>query len=276
MGKSQNKPDDDYINEFKNMTPEEEEKLIREFEAQMLQYEEDKKKHDFSVPKEWEDDFKAVMDKVLIDRQREKRRNRRILAACAVIALLMTSNIFTKVTYGTNIPEYFRNQITWNKWENSTKSTDEVTAGLTTDLDQSDIHYEVESMDEVFQMVRDDLKFQILALDNLAEEYTIQEANLNKDFMVLRIKIAVPEGLCYLTEEFNYAETASGNMAEKELVSTIYNDNLKRNIDIYDTTDNMKYNGYFFEIEYDHLYFYYEGIGTLEEFETLAQSIYLK
>ena len=85
-------------------------KAEEEFEQMMKEMEEDKKNHDFSIPKEWDDDFRAAMDEVLENKAKKKGINVRgkfAMAAGLALVIIAGTVVTTETVQGNRLLDIF-------------------------------------------------------------------------------------------------------------------------------------------------------------------------
>ncbi len=233
--------------------------------------EEDAKTHDFSDT-EMDKWFYGMIEK-------EKRKHKIVkasgIAAGIVLAVSVALNGFTQVAYGESIVDIIRNSIEVGQFtitaisKNNDKTFNEYDAPI--------IQYEADSIEELFeQIIADTQTEKFFYVTGVPEQYKQWNAKYNKRFQKLTIYSQNSDDYLFISEELNYENIVSGTILESEIVSTVYNENLRMNVDVVEQMVGVRGSGYYIEIFYNNMRVKIEGNGTLEEFENTVKNISIR
>lgn len=251
---------------------EEFQKILHEYEKMLKEYEQDKKNHDFSIPKEWDEDFRKVMDAALNRKARQKRMRRLARAACIALLIGVGSGVFATQVKGVDLLEYFQNSFIQSKLSHEVQGTGEQVK--LEETESSDFYYECNTLNELFVNIRNDRKVSMFYVEDVFADYEIIEAKYNQEFQILDITLSTESGYIYLTQDFTYDNSSLGIYHDRNEVCTIYNEILKADITIYDNIENPEYENYCFSVNMDRCKFYFDGAVTLEQCKEIACNIY--
>ena len=143
-----------------------------EFEQMKREMEEDKKNHDFSIPKEWDADFRAAMDEAFKKKKIKKGVNIRskLAMAAAVTLVLFAGNILvTEKVQGNKLFDIV----------GKTAGTEDERFemfGTKQDFDTSIemeevINFEGHTISEVYEKIRSEMKRPMFQIDEIPVEY---------------------------------------------------------------------------------------------------------
>lgn len=256
---SEMQPFDEYFDE-----------LLKEMEA-------DSEYANYTVPKDWDLEFRAAIREGLREQRKRERKLKikRITKVtglvAAVVVLVCTSNLTVEETQGKGLLKFFQSIFDIGNDKHVTYGTDENMSMEFPDEENGDIFFDGESLDEVFSQIRSEVKVPMFYFDDVFEEYEIKEAKYSKDFHVMYIEIETINGAIYVTQEDSYDDAGSGNTSNKEECAKISNENLEQEITIY---KNKSDDGYLFSVTKGYMLLSLTGNISLKECKDLAKSLY--
>ncbi len=248
-----------------------------EYESMMQQFEEDSQTRDFRDPF-MDRIFQATLDNVMAENR--KRRICRVASIAAGIVIISCAmlNCFTRVVYGESLMEIMKNSIKAGRFTITSISL----GNQNYEFEYGDriaTWYEAETAEEIFEEIINDTEIEISELfcvAELPEKYEKWEAKYDKVLQRLMIHSRIDNDYFSICEELNYESAASSIILESQIVSSVFNENLQMNLDIIEQMDIIRCGGYCVEIFYEGKYLIIEGNGTLEEFEAIAKSIFIR
>lgn len=225
-----------------------------EFEQMKREMEEDKKNHDFSIPKEWDADFRAVMDEVLEKKKKRKGvnvRSKLAMAAAVVLALFVGNTLVTETVQGNKLLDIF-GKTSGTEDERfemfSTKQNFDSSVGM-----EEVITFEGETISELYTNIRSKMKRPMFQIDEIPVEYEIEIAEYDINFRTLNIQLLTPNGRIYITQKEQLENGGSGHQTESIECIEVDNDYLEEKIQII-KRNNMDFYNFTIQINKDVLY----------------------
>lgn len=245
-------------------------KAEEEFEQMMKQMEEDKKNHDFSIPKEWDDDFRAVMDEVLVNKAKKKGINVRskfAMAAGIALVLMVGTVVTTEAVQGDKLLNVFMKISETENERYEMYGTDE---DFISEVEEEDILSFTESdIGEVYEAIRNEKKRPIFQLDAIPIDYEIKVAEYDKFFNVINIQLQTEDGWVYIAQKECLQTGGFGRQTDLSKCSEIENTNIEQVIEIYGGQNEEFYS---FAIQVDKDILYVQAMSSLELCENLART----
>lgn len=244
------------------------------YDEMMEEMEKDMEVFDYSIPKDWDIEFRATIKNTL--RSEAQKRRKRIIRrasaiACIVFFLMIGTLASVEKVQGFSIKELFQKVF---HIENDTYILSSLDSDIEfEDSDMREIVFKGKNLDDVMTEVRDELKRPIFYFEDIFNDYTIQKANYNEDFDVLSIELIIADKVVYITQESVHNISGIGDIAEKEECYRVYNENIEKNITIYTSKERDEY---WFNVQEQETYFSFIGNVSLKECKKLAQSLYFQ
>lgn len=260
-------------NKRNKKVPEEYNTSMEEFEKMLQKFEEDKKKHDFSIPPQWDEDFRKTMNAILHKKAMERRKHRLVKAAELVLMLGVCGGMLTTEVDGIEIVKHFQNTIQVSNSNHDIHGTAEQIE-FQNELTSPEVYYTSETLDKLFSEIHADLKIPMFYVKDVFPAYEIYEAKYNQEFKYLTITLNTEYGYINIFQEFLYDNNGSGTVYENTNVSTITNTLLSQTVNIYQNTENNINDNFYFSIKTEHCKLHFDGILPLDLCETIAQNIY--
>lgn len=249
--------------------------IQKEYEQMMKEMEEDEKFEDYTVPEEWDREFRAIIEKTLQSEKHKKRKKiiqKALSIAAGVILVLGIGTLsITENVQGVGIKELFQSMFHIGRDTYIINSPDSDIEFE--DSDMREIIFEGDSLNDVMEEARNELKRPMFYFEDIFGEYTIQEAKYYKDFYIFSIELKISNEIVYITQESVYDVSGTGDIAEKEECYHIYNEHLGQDINIYASQEE---DGYWFNVEENGIFFSFIGNVSLEKCKNLAKSLYFQ
>lgn len=241
-----------------------------EFEQMKREMEEDKKNHDFSIPKEWDADFRAAMDEAFKKKKIKKGVNVRskLAMAAAVVLMLFAGNILvTEKVEGNKLFDIF-GKTSGTEDERfemfSTKQNFNTSVGI-----EEIVTFEEKTLSELYTNIRSEMKRPMFQIAEISVKYEIEVAEYNVDFRTLNVQLLTPEGRIYITQKEQLENGGSVYQTEEVIYSDVKNDYLQENIKIFQGKNKSFYN---FTIQLDKDILYVQVYDSLKVCEFLAKN----
>lgn len=240
-----------------------------EFEQMKREMEEDKKNHDFSIPKEWDADFRAVMDEVLEKKKKKKGvnvRSKLAMAAAVVLALFVGNTLVTETVQGNKLLDIF-GKTSGTEDERfemfSTKQNFDSSVGM-----EEVITFEGETISELYTNIRSEMKRPMFQIDEIPVEYEIELAEYNTNFRTLNVHLMTKNGWIYITHKEQIDAGGLGYQKEEIVCSKVVNTSLKQKIQILEGKNTNFYN---FTIQMNKDILYVQVLDSLEVCEQIVE-----
>ena len=141
------------------------------------------------------------------------------------------------------------------------------------DTEDNEIFFEGDTIAEIFNKARNELKMPLFYFDNVIKEYEIVEAKYNSRFHTLTIELKVSDGYAYISEMNMFDDEVIGVTMDADKCTEIYNESLHTTIPIY---KNKEGGGYIITIKNIQMSFNFSGDISLDECEKIAESLCYK
>lgn len=250
-----------------------------DFDEILKEMEADSEYNSYTVPKDWDQEFRAAIKAELREQRKREHRLRikrivKVAEAVAVIVLILfIDNLSVKEVHGKGILKFFQAVFDFGNDKYIMYGTDENMSMDFQDEETGDIFFDGSTLDEVFSQIRDELKAPIFYCEDVFDEYEIREAKYNEEFNMVNIEIKTIQGEIYITQEILINNNGASIMSNREECSIVFNENIEQDITIY---ENKSEDGYWFSIQEQNVYFSIIGNTSLEECEKVAKNLYYK
>lgn len=242
------------------------------FEKMLEEMENDPEFQTFTVPDEWDREFRKTIEETL-KKEKKKRMKRYVkiggMAACVVLAMTLALNVRTEQVQGEGLLEVFQNTFNLNGKRYVMYGTDEqLDMGVEEDID--DVFFNGTCLNEIYEQMREEVKSPIFYTDDVFDEYEVKESVYNKTYRMLNIELETSEGRVFMSQEQMVKESASGIVTEDEECARVYNKNLEEDIVIY---KSIQSDYYAFSVKRKQNILAFRGSISLEKCKELAESI---
>ena len=210
--------------------------LEANFSDFVKEMEEDKESVDLKLPDDWEQDFARTIDETLDGNERKRRRKiiKRIAGvAAAAVLVLVVGNFTAESVSGEGLLEMFMNQFFVGNKQNTTYGTNnEIEFDL--DNNSSYLTFTGTTLEEVNEQIREELKSPMFYLSYLPEGFSVEEAFYEKAFRTIHIKLIKETEFIYIVYQKQIDDIAFGAIEEKEESTTLYNQNIDKDIILFE------------------------------------------
>lgn len=243
------------------------------FEKILEEMENDPEFQNFTVPDEWDREFRKTIEETLKKEKRKKmKRYVKIgtMAACAVLAVTAGLNMRMEEVQGEGLLEVFQNTFNLNQNKYMMYGSDEDFGMDFEEEDTEDIVFEADTLSEIYDQMRQELKRPMFYTEDVFGEYEIKEARYNATYHILNIELETSEGSIFFSQEQEPDAKSLGGMIDDEESEQVYNKNLDETIMIY-KSDQSSF--YIFSINEEQNTFIFQGSISLDCCKKLAESV---
>lgn len=245
-------------------------KAEEEFEQMMKEMEEDKKNHDFSIPKEWDDDFRAAMDEVLENKSKKKGINVRgkfAMAAGLALVIIAGTVVTTETVQGNRLLDIFGKT---SETENERFEMYGTKQQVDSDIPVEDIiSFTENNISKLYDQIREEKKRPIFRIDSIPVEYEVEVAEYDKSYNVVNVQLSTEEGWIFISHEERLENGSLGNQTTQKECAEVWNPYVQQNITIY-AGENIDF--YNFSIRVDKDILYVQSMVSLEMTQELAET----
>lgn len=192
------------------------------------------------------------------------------MAACAVLAVTAGLNMRMEEVQGEGLLEVFQNTFNLNGKRYVMHGSDEDLGASFEDGDSADIVFEADTLSEIYDQMRQELKRPMFYTEDVFDEYEVKEARYNATYHIMNIELETSVGSVFFSQEQKLDESSSGSRIDDEESGQIYNKNLDKTIMIYKSDQGSFY---IFNISEGHSILTFRGAVSLEQCKKLAESV---
>lgn len=248
----------------------EEEKKYREwYERMNRQMEWDSQFEDFSIPEDWDKDFLEAMEKASVEKERKKRRKKKIqgVAACLVLGLLGVG-INQREAIGECLKEVFVHRSTEAGLDYIYFGTEE-DLSIIPDKEQTRFSFDGNTLEEVYVQMKENIKRPFFQIKNELGECEIIDAYYEEKLNLVVIVLETQEGRIYLSQEERLDDGGTGARHEGESMM-VWNENLKQYIII---SKSVQDDSYSFFVKNLSIIFNFHGYVSGETSRQIAKNL---
>ena len=245
--------------------------LEENFEEMMREMEKDKETHDYQIPQIWDYDFRKTIDETLKTEQRKRSKKRmRNLSIAAGIALVTLVGVDRSlvVVQGDGIKEVVEGVFEFENKNVVTFGTTEETT--VEEIEESEICFDTSSLETAYEQIREELKMPMFYVSYIPEGYELTEAKYDKAYRFLNLKLENGENKIYFSQQQISDIKATGIARDEKECALVLNENLKREISIFQSEQDHTY---VFSVEEGTVALYGSVPGSLEECKKVLKSI---
>lgn len=243
------------------------------FDSMMQEMEEDSKTNDFSIPDDWDVQFRRAIKETLERKKREEEQRKKArqkmlaMAAGIVLVLFLGTNFTLEAVQGDSLLDVFK-----NKFQEDSEYTAYGTEELVMDEEEQNltICLEGDTLTEVYQHLKEEVKRPIFQIKDDIDEYEICSASYNTLFRMVIIDMEFPDGRIQLSQEEKVENSATAVKNEKKECAKIWNENLQEYILIY---EGIQDDSYTWSVDRDYAIFYFNGYISLEKCCQMAENL---
>ena len=228
---------------------------------------------EYEIPEEWDVKFRNVIEQT-VKKEERKTKLKKVakvcgLSAAAILLIFIFGIGFAQQAQGKSIMEVFQTLFGPDEEQYSTYTTSDIV--ILDDEDENEIFFNGDTIENVCEQARDELKMSMFYFDDVITDYEIMEAKYNKDFHIFTIELKVNDKYAYISERYMYDDEVIGLITDEVKCTDIYNEALRMTIPIYKNKDS---NSYVFSVNNDRMSFSFFGEISLDECKQLAESVY--
>ena len=213
-------------------------KQIKEHLPEILkELERDKGLSQYQIPEEWNGDFERIYQKEC----RKEHIKRRILAgACAAVILTIsavhigTHLEFTSVAQADDIGKTKENGFEDGEYQYSLYGNVVENESDAMTEDEDEVYFNSDTLFDLNKELKETIKCPFFILNGVPDGYTLTEAVYGKLHRNISYRIQWENQYIYVSQQMQVDDVGNGSVNEEIVVNTVYNDNLKEKIDIYD------------------------------------------
>lgn len=239
----------------------------------LKELEEDEETRDLTMPEEWEDDFREILEKVNNEKKQRHRKKLRhtIVAAVVTVAILvpLIGLLGPKTVEGEGILELIEKNIFMNGRRYGMAGTDE--ESLTIDPQNlNEIIIEVNNLQDLNTELDRKITHPFFRINWIPEEFSIHEAVYNKEYDVINIELDNGTNYIYISQKTNIETGEQSNVTQDKKIGDVINNNLEMIITIYESVADT---GLSFSIVANNIKLDCYTETSLEECKRIAESI---
>lgn len=243
------------------------------FEKILEEMENDPELQNFTVPDEWDREFRKTIRETL-KKERKKKMKRYVkigsIAACAVLAVTLVLNARMEVVQGEGLLEVFQNTFNLNKNEYMMYGSDEDFEMNFNEEYIEDIVFDADTLSGVYDQMRQELKRPMFYTEDVFEKYEIKEARYNATYHILNIELETSEGSVFFSQKQEPDENSLGGMIDDKESEQVYNKNLDKTITVYKSDQDSFY---IFSVNEGQSTLIFQGAISLDRCKKLIESI---
>lgn len=246
--------------------------LEENFEEMMREMEKDKETHDYQIPQIWDYDFRKTIDETLKTEQRKRSKKRmRNLSIAAGIALVTLVGVDRSlvVVQGDGIKEVVEGVFEFEDKNVVTFGTTEE-KNMVEENETYEICFDTSSLETAYEQIREELKMPMFYVSYIPEGYELTEAKYDKAYRFLNLKLENGENKIYFSQQQISDIKATGIARDEKECALVLNENLKREISIFQSEQDHTY---VFSVEEGTVALYGSVPGSLEECKKVLKSI---
>lgn len=254
------------------VTTEMDKKSVEEWYEEMnRQFEEDSKTEDYSLSKEWDEDFRSAMfgePKVCKTR---KCRKLAYVAAGIAAAAVVGFGVAQKEVIADNLEKIFNNNSDEVDSELKHFGTKEETSVEENEYDRV-IVYKDKSLTEVYDQIRDSVKRPFFQLQDNLGEYEIEDAVYVAEYDMMMMQLVTTEGRVFISQREVLDNTVFSTKIDENSI-VVWNTNLKQDIVINKSVQDASYT---FSVQKEHVIFTFNGYISEKMCVEMAESLMFK
>lgn len=238
------------------------------------EYEKDSKYYDFSIPEDWDRDFRAAMEEGFEKKRKKDRMVRRIAMCTAALVIVTTGTTYYQSSaQGQTMVQLFKSNFkkVFGIENSDYNSKTDIEIDIN-DLNQTTFYYTGNTLEEVNQKIEHHFKRPFFRIEKCMEEYTINNVSYNINTKLLIFEIGTTEGKVFIMQEERLNNTDAMYNHKNEL-QRVWNPNLNEEIVIYGSESD---DGVFFSTLKDNIIFRMSGTVSLETCVRIAKNVYYK
>lgn len=224
---------------------------------------------EYKMPEEWDARFRNVIEETVIKENKKAKIRKIAKIGSLTAAALLIAFISVPTVQGRNLKDIFQDVFDSANNAYVSYGTDP-DVEFSNEDDNNEIFFDGDTLGQVNEQVRSELKTPVFQYADVFGEYEIMEARYDRAFHMITIELKVPEGYVYISQENMVGDEVTGLTMDADKCSTVNNKTLGT-IDIYEDKDN---GGYVFTVQYNQMSLTFWGNTSLDQTIQFAENIY--
>lgn len=230
---------------------------------------------EYEIPEEWDARFRNVIEQT-VKKEERKTRLKKVakvcgLSAAAILLIFIFGIGFAQQAQGKSIKEVFKTLFGTEEEQYIAYGISDI--DLSDDTEDSEIFFDGDTINEICEQVRNELKIPMFYFGDVFHDYEVIEAKYNSKFHIFTMEMKVLDGYAYISEINMFDDEVTGITMDAEKCAEIYNESLKTIIPIYKNKEGV---GYIFNVKNNQMNLNFCGDVSLDECKNLAESLYYK
>ena len=233
----------------------------------------DEETRNMTMPEEWDQDFREILEKVNEEnRQRHRKKLRRTIAAAAAVLIVsvpVIGFVGMETVEGDGIMELFEKTLNINGKRYGVTGTNEEGLNID-DQNLSEKVFLANNIEELNEEIGQELKHPFYIIGWVPEGFDVRNAVYNSVFDTLNIELTNGEKYIYISQQFTVDSQMQSNITQVERVDVVENVDMALLIDIYKSESEE---GLSFSIIYNNARLDCYMETALEDCKMLAEGI---
>ena len=239
----------------------------------LKELEEDEETRDLTMPEEWEDDFREILEKVNNEKKQRHRKKLRhtIVAAVVTVAILvpLIGLLGPETVEGEGILALIEKNIFMNGRRYGMSGTEE--SGLTIDpQDLNEIIFSDLDIHDFNEKINQEITHPFFRVNWVPEGYYVREAVYNKEFDALNIELYNGENYIYISQQTVSETGGQSNVTQDDRVGIVKNSSIGKNIELYKSISDT---GISFTIIFNNARIDFYAEISIEDCKLIAKNI---
>ena len=221
-------------------------KQIKEHLPEILkELERDQGLSQYRIPDDWDGDFERIYQK---ERRKEQIKRRILAGACAAVVLTIsavhigTHLEFTSVAQADGIGKTKKNEFEQGEYQYSLYGNVVEDESDAMTEDENEVYFNSDTLFDLNKELKETIKCPFFILNDVPDGYILTEAVYGKLHRNISYRIQWENQYIYVSQQMQIDDVGNGSVNEETVVNTVYNDNLKEKIDIYDSPQDNAFN----------------------------------
>lgn len=198
----------------------------------------DEETRNMTMPEEWDQDFREILEKVNEEnRQRHRKKLRRTIAAAAAVLIVsvpVIGFVGTETVEGDGILELIEKNIFMNGRRYGMAGTDEESLSIDSH-DINEVTFSASDILDLNKKIDEKIAHPFYRLNWIPENFSCDEAVYNQEYNTLNIELNNGDQYIYVSQQFIATTGLQNNVSENEKIDVVENEELGIMIDIYNS-----------------------------------------
>lgn len=246
-----------------------------DFDELLKEMEVDSEFANYTIPEDWDREFRAAIKKGLQEQRTQKRKLRikrvqKLAGMIAIVLLLVgVSGFSLDIVQGQGLLKIFKNKFTVNNTQYAVFGT-QSEIEFSEEEEQDIICFKGDSIEDIYEQARIELKCPMFYLEYVPDGFVVEEATYYKLYRTMNIKLVNDESYIYIFQQQQIDEIASAIANHDGEIIKVDNSNLQKEIEIYENVQDKSWTLNVIEKE---TVFSMDAFIELEECVRIAENI---